>query len=111
MKKVLSLALIIAILVLSLASCGLKILGKWVYSLSVLGQEVKVTLNFKANGELETTTETTILGSTSSETDTCKYSFDGKTLIIDGEETDYTLENNVLKIAIGEFGTVDFVKQ
>ena len=86
----------------------MKILGKWVYSTTLLGPEIKITLNFKTNGELETTTETKILGVSNSETDTVEYSFDGKTLIIDGEETRYELEGKTLKIAIGDIGYVEF---
>ena len=112
MKKILALAIVLAVLVLSLASCAASIKGKWVYSATVLGQEMKITLDFKSNGKVESTVETTvnILGvkNTSTDTDTSDYTFDGKTLTIDGEETKYEIKDNTLKLAFGEVGYVEF---
>lgn len=111
MKKAIAFALVIMVVVLSLASCAPSIKGKWTYSTTLLGQDIKVTLNFKSNGELETTTETLVLGVSNKDVQTLKYTFDGKTLIVDGEETKYEIDGNTLKFPFGDLGYIEFKRQ
>lgn len=71
--KILALVLVVTTLCVALVSCGKKLSGEYkALDIELLGQKASVTYTFKGN-KYEKTTETTILGQVSTETEEGTY--------------------------------------